>query len=361
MTQTITPSFWQNKKVFLTGHTGFKGSWLATWLHKLGADVTGYALPPNTTPNLFSLNQIDQKIHSIFGDIRDAAQLTQAMQAAQPEIVIHMAAQPLVRYSYEHPVETYSTNVMGLVNVFEAIRATPSVRAALNVTSDKCYENREWAWGYREIEPLGGHDPYSSSKACAEIITSAYRRSYFSKDANPRQNVALASARAGNVIGGGDWSESRLIPDIFRAVSAKEKVIIRNPDSIRPWQHVLEPLHGYLMLVERLFANADSDFADAWNFGPPSSDAQSVLWIMQRLQDKWGMDLDFVIEQLDNAPHEAHLLSLDSTKAKTRLSWQSKWSLETTIEAICDWQRAYLDGISTWSTTLAQIEAYEKS
>lgn len=358
MRTTISPSFWQGRKVFLTGHTGFKGAWLSTWLHKLGADVTGYALAPATQPNLFDLAELDQTMHSVIGDIRDPAHLLEAMQIAQPEIVIHMAAQPLVRYSYLNPVETYSTNVMGLVNVFEAIRQTPSVKAVVNVTSDKCYENREWDWGYRENEAMGGYDPYSSSKGCAELITSAYRRSYFNPETYATHGVALASARAGNVIGGGDWSDDRLIPDIIRAFTAGQHVTIRNPHAIRPWQHVLEPLHGYLMLAERLITDGVK-FAEGWNFGSNPVDAQPVSWIMARMKDKWGAGADYTIDPNAATVHEAGLLTLDSSKANKHLSWQPHWSLEQTLDMICAWHQAHIKGQNMRDMTLAQITAYE--
>ena len=279
---TVNASFWRGKKVFVTGHTGFKGGWLCLWLQQLGANVTGYALQPPTTPSLFEIAVIGRGMESIIGDIREATTLSDAVRTAQPELVIHMAAQPLVRYSYENPIETYSTNVMGTVHLLEAIRKTQSVKAVVCVTSDKCYENREWEWGYRENDPLGGYDPYSNSKACAELVTAAYRNSYFNPDKYFEHGVAVASARAGNVIGGGDWAQDRLVPDMLRAIECGKPVLIRNPDAIRPWQHVLEPLSGYLLLAESLLTHGPAN-AEAWNFGPHDADAKPVRWIVDRL------------------------------------------------------------------------------
>ena len=356
----IDAAFWRGRKVFLTGHTGFKGAWLSLWLHRLGAQVTGYALAPATKPSLFELAQIETRITSIIGDIRDPAHLTAAMQQCQPKIVIHMAAQPLVRYSYAHPVETYSTNVMGLVHVFEAIRQTSSIKAVVNVTSDKCYDNKEWDWGYRENEPMGGYDPYSSSKGCAELVTSAYRNSFFNPNTYDKHGVALASARAGNVIGGGDWSEDRLIPDIVRGFTNNNSVVIRSPHAIRPWQHVLEPLSGYLMLAERLFNNG-CDFAEGWNFGSNPADAHPVSWIIQRMAEKWGHGAHFELITNSNPMHEAGLLKLDSSKALKHLNWQPHWSLERTLDAICDWHQAHLQGINMYDFSIEQIEQFERS
>ena len=278
----MSPSFWQGRRVFLTGHTGFKGTWLALWLQQLGAQVTGYALSPATSPNLYGLAQVADGMTSIFGDVRDPSALASALKAAQPEIVIHMAAQALVRYGYQNPVETYATNVMGTVNVLEAVRACPSVRSIVCVTSDKCYDNKEWFWGYRENEALGGYDPYSSSKAAAELVTSAYRDSYL-RD----QGVGVASARAGNVIGGGDWAADRLVPDVLRAFAEGRPALIRNPDAIRPWQHVLEPLSGYLSLAQHLHEKP-IEIAGAWNFGPYDADAKSVRKVVEKLAAAWG-------------------------------------------------------------------------
>jgi len=281
----INPVFWKSKKVLITGHTGFKGSWLALWLQNLGANVTGYSLQPPTNPNLFEIAHVADKMNSIIGDVRDLKHLISCFAENRPEIIIHMAAQSLVRTSYDDPVETYSTNVMGTVNVLEAVRHTDSVKVIIIVTSDKCYENKEWLWGYRENEPMGGHDPYSNSKGCAELVTSAYRNSYF----HVKSSVAVASTRAGNVIGGGDWAQDRLIPDIVNAFMEKRPVMIRNPNAIRPWQHVLEPLHGYLMLAERLWDKGHT-FAEGWNFGPNEQDAKPVSYVVERLAQLWGKD-----------------------------------------------------------------------
>ena len=279
--------FWRGKRVFLTGHTGFKGSWLSIWLHSLGAEVTGYALEPPTDPSLFSLAGVDGLLTSIIADVRDLERLQAEMVHAAPEIVIHMAAQPLVRDSYKIPVETYATNVMGTVHLLEALRSCPALRAVVNVTTDKVYENREWLWGYREIEPMGGYDPYSNSKGCSELVTAAYRSSYFNPLDYSRHGVAVATARAGNVIGGGDWANDRLIPDVVRSILAGEPVQIRNPGAIRPWQHVLEPLSGYLTLAEHLFAGG-ARYAQGWNFGPAEEDARPVAWLVERLCSDWG-------------------------------------------------------------------------
>ena len=352
----MNAAFWSGKNVFVTGHTGFKGSWLCLWLQQLGANVTGYALPPPTNPSLFEIAQIGQGMHSIIGDIRDGAALAGAMQAAAPDIVIHMAAQPLVRYSYIEPVETYSTNVMGTVHVLEAVRKTPSVRAVVNVTSDKCYENKEWVWGYRENEAMGGYDPYSSSKGCAELVASAYRNSFFNPEKYSEHRVALASARAGNVIGGGDWADDRLIPDILRAISAGQPVTIRNPHAIRPWQHVLEPLSGYLQLAQQLY-EAGVAYAEGWNFGPNDEDAKPVQWIVEKLTQAWGEGASWRLDQADQ-PHEAHYLKLDCSKAKQRLDWQPRWSLATTLEMIVVWQHAYRAKADMRLYTLNQISHY---
>ena len=352
----MNSSFWSGKKVFVTGHTGFKGSWLCLWLQQLGAEVTGYALQPPTNPSLFEEAKVAKGMKSIMGDIRDGEALTKAMIESAPDIVIHMAAQALVRYSYANPVETYSTNVMGTVHLLEAVRKTPSVRAVVNVTSDKCYENKEWVWGYRENEAMGGYDPYSSSKGCAELVASAYRNSYFNPEKYTEHQVALASARAGNVIGGGDWADDRLIPDILRAISSDQSVIIRSPHAVRPWQHVLEPLSGYLLLAQKLYEDGIA-FAEGWNFGPHDEDAQPVQWIVENLTKLWG---DGAKWQLDHAQHlhEAHYLKLDCSKAKMRLDWQPRWSLVRTLEMIVEWQHAYLSQQDMHSVTLAQINKY---
>ena len=349
----IDQNFWQDKKVFLTGHTGFKGSWLALWLHSLGAEVTGYALEPPTEPSLFEQARIGELVNSVLGDIRDAQQLQDAMQAAQPEIVFHLAAQSLVRESYQNPVETYSTNVMGTVNLLEAVRHCSTVKAVVNVTTDKCYENREWHWGYRENEPMGGHDPYSNSKGCSELVTSAYRQSFLAES-----GVAVASARAGNVIGGGDWAVDRLIPDFLRAINAGETLVIRSPHAIRPWQHVLEPLSGYLTLAERLYRDGE-EFATAWNFGPADEDARTVSWILDTLKEIRS-DVSWKCDDSPQ-PHEAHYLKLDSSKARTLLVWSPRWSLEIALEKILDWHEVWHRKDDVRAVTLRQIEEYQKA
>ena len=352
----VDQAFWHGKKVFLTGHTGFKGSWLTLWLQALGARVTGFALAPDTTPNLFTLGRVGDGIQSIIGDIRDRALLAEAMKAASPDIVIHMAAQPLVRESYVTPVETYETNVMGTVHVLDAIRQVPSVRSVVIVTTDKCYENREWEWGYRENEAMGGYDPYSSSKGCAELVTSAYRNSFFNPAAYEKHGVAVASGRAGNVIGGGDWAADRLIPDIMRAISRGETVNIRNPHAIRPWQHVLEPLSGYLILAERLYTDGPR-FADAWNFGPNDSDAQPVQAIVERLTSQWGDGARWSLDGGEH-PHEATFLKLDCSKARARLGWRPRWDLNHTLDSIVAWYKAAARNEDVKTVTLAQIDKY---
>jgi CDP-glucose 4,6-dehydratase len=352
-------AFWRGKRVLLTGHTGFKGSWLSLWLQELGAELTGFSLDAPTNPSLFETAQVANGMTSIIGDIRDAKALSDAVARARPEIVIHMAAQPLVRYSYDNPVETYSTNVMGLVNLFEAVRQTKGIRALVNVTSDKCYENREWPWGYREVEAMGGYDPYSSSKGCAELITSAYRRSYFNAETYAEHGLALGSARAGNVIGGGDWALDRLIPDIMRAISGNKTVLIRSPHAIRPWQHVLEPLSGYLMLAERLY-NEGPGFAEGWNFGPSDDDVKPVQWIVERLTESWGEGASWALDTIQG-PHEATFLKLDCSKARASLGWTPVWALSETLDRITQWHRAYIRGEDMRSTTVSQINNYQQA
>ena len=351
----MNPTFWRGKQVFVTGHTGFKGSWLCLWLQQLGAKVTGYALQPPTNPSLFEVAQVAQGMTSIIGDIRDSTILNDAMRQATPDIVIHMAAQPLVRRSYVDPVETYFTNVMGTVYLLEAIRRTPSVRAVVNVTTDKCYENKEWVWGYREDEPMGGYDPYSNSKGCSELVTSAYRRSFFQKS-----GIALASARAGNVIGGGDWAVDRLVPDILNAFEKNQPVIIRNPHATRPWQHVLEPLSGYLTLAQNLYAESGRHYAEGWNFGPHDEDARPVQWIVEHLAKSWGNGASW---QLDGGehPHEANYLKLDISKAKARLGWAPSWNLGTALEKITSWHHAWLARQDMRQLCLQQIAEYTQS
>jgi CDP-glucose 4,6-dehydratase len=348
--------FWTGKKVFVTGHTGFKGSWLCLWLQQMDAEVTGYALQSPTQPNLFEVADVARGMRSIMGDIRDGVTLAATLQNAAPQIVIHMAAQSLVRYSYIDPVETYSTNVMGTVHLLEAVRKTPSVRAVVNVTSDKCYENREWVWGYRENEAMGGFDPYSNSKGCAELVTAAYRSSFFNPAKHADHQVALASGRAGNVIGGGDWAADRLVPDILRAISENRPVVIRNPHAIRPWQHVLEPLSGYLQLAQKLYEGGAA-YAEGWNFGPNDEDAKPVQWIVERLTQQWGDGASWKLDQAEH-PHEAHYLKLDCSKAKMRLDWQPRWSLAQALENIIVWHKANLRGDDMREFSLGQIAAY---
>jgi CDP-glucose 4,6-dehydratase len=329
------------------------------WFHSLGAEITGYALAPPTQPNLFELARIDGLVRSIQADVRRGEFLTQGILEAHPEIVIHMAAQPLVRDSYKDPVYTYSTNVMGTVNLMEAVRKCKGVRAVINVTTDKCYENREWLWGYRENEPMGGYDPYSSSKACSELVTSAYRNSFFSPKEYDKHGVALASARSGNVIGGGDWAADRLVPDCVRAILKGEKIIIRNAQAIRPWQHVLEPLSGYLILAQNLYEKG-SRYAGAWNFGPDDQDAKTVEWVIKRICAKWGENVSYQINK-GSHPHEAHYLKLDCSKARSELRWYPKWNLEQAIDKVIEWVQAYREGKDVNRVCRQQIEEYEKT
>lgn len=354
----MNKAFWQGKRVFLTGHTGFKGSWISLWLQEMGATVTGFALAPNTTPSLFEEARVADGMASIIGDVRDLAALQKAITEAGPEIVIHMAAQPLVRYSYANPVETYATNVMGTVHLLEAIRQAPSIKAVVNVTSDKCYENREWIWGYREIEAMGGYDPYSNSKGCSELVTAAFRLSYFNPADYARHGVALASGRAGNVIGGGDWALDRLIPDIVRAIEEGREVVIRSPHAIRPWQHVLEPLSGYLLLAEKLYTEGAA-YAEGWNFGPYDHDAKPVGWIVEQLTQIWGDGAVYRIDPAAATLHEAHYLKLDCSKAHMKLNWQPRWNLIHTLRKISEWHKAHQARSDMKAMTLQQIREYE--
>ncbi len=349
--------FWRGKRVFLTGHTGFKGSWLSLWLASMGAEVTGYALEPPTRPSLFALCAIDTLVKSILSDIRDGDKLSATLVSARPEVVFHLAAQPLVRDSYKDPVGTYSTNVMGTVNLLEAVRRCGGVRAIVNVTTDKCYENREWIWGYRENEPLGGHDPYSSSKACSELVTAAYRNSFFPADTHHNHGVAVSSARAGNVIGGGDFATDRLIPDCVRAVLGREKIVLRNPGAVRPWQHVLDPLAGYLLLAQRLVEDGPR-FAEAWNFGPGESDTRTVESVVRRFCEEWGEGATFVVEQGEH-PHEAGQLRLDCSKARQRLGWTPLWSVSNALAMVVEWTRSWNGNGSVRETCLRQIKKFD--
>lgn len=349
----IDPKFWRGKRVFLTGHTGFKGSWLSLWLQSMGAELYGYALNPPTNPALFDEAQVAQGMTSVIGDVRDYGSLFGALKQSRAEIVIHMAAQPLVRLSYDQPVETYATNVMGTVHLLEAIRQVGGVRAVVNVTTDKCYENKEWVWGYREDEPMGGYDPYSNSKGCSELVTSAYRRSFFQKS-----DIALGSARAGNVIGGGDWALDRLVPDILRAFERKEPVVIRNPYATRPWQHVLEPLSGYLTLAQKLYEEGQS-YAEGWNFGPNEDDAKPVQWIVEELVHDWGAGASWQLDCGDH-PHEANYLKLDVSKAKARLGWEPRWSLAKALGKITAWHQSWLAGDNVQELCLRQIDLFNQ-
>lgn len=350
----VNPAFWRGRRVLLTGHTGFKGSWLSLWLQSMGAELHGLALEPPTTPALFAAADVGTGMVSRLGDVRDHGLVAGVMRECKPDIVIHMAAQSLVRYSYQAPVETYATNVMGTVNVLEAARHAGTVRVIVNVTTDKCYENREWVWGYREQDRLGGNDPYSNSKACAELVTQAYRRSFFRES-----GIALASARAGNVIGGGDWAVDRLVPDILRAFEDNRPVTIRNPGATRPWQHVLEPLAGYLMLAERLYTDGQA-FADGWNFGPHDEESRPVAWIVERMAQAWGNGAHWIVDG-DGQPHEAGYLRLDSSRARSRLAWQPRWNLSTALGKILDWHRSWLAGDDVKARCLQQLEHYQNA
>jgi CDP-glucose 4,6-dehydratase len=346
--------FWQGKKVLVTGHTGFKGGWLSLWLQKMGADVVGFSLPPATVPSLFHTANVGSGMKTVINDIRNMKALESAVREASPEIVFHLAAQALVRYSYQHPVETYNTNVMGTIHLLESLRNMPSIKAAVLITSDKCYENREWVWGYRESDPMGGYDPYSGSKGCAELAISSYRRSFFRES---ECSTLIASTRAGNVIGGGDWGEDRLVPDLMTSILKDEPCNIRNPHAIRPWQHVLEPLRGYLMLAQNLYIG-DSSYAQAWNFGPSDKDAQPVQLIADYLCRSWGGEASWIRDNAEH-PHEANYLKLDCSKAGRLLGWSPVLDLEESLDLIVQWFRAYRDGGDMKDITLDQIENYQ--
>jgi CDP-glucose 4,6-dehydratase len=356
----MNSEFWKDRRVFLTGHTGFKGGWLSLWLQSLGADVTGFALNPPTNPSLFDVANVADGMRSVIGDVRDLNFLLKTIQETQPEVVIHMAAQPLVRYSYANPVETYATNVMGTVHLLEAIRNTSGIKAIVNVTSDKCYENREWAWAYREYEAMGGYDPYSNSKGCAELVTNAFRSSFFNPVDYKNHGVAIATARAGNVIGGGDWAADRLIPDFIRSIMENKTVTIRSPNAIRPWQHVLEPLSGYLLLAENLYIHG-SKYAEAWNFGPSDNEEKSVEWIISQLVDQWGLDASFNIDPSGANLHEAYFLKLDCSKARVQLGWRPQWDTAETIKRICAWHKAHISAQNMKSYVLDEINQYQSS
>ena len=351
----VDVEFWNGKKVFITGHTGFKGSWLSLWLQSMGALVKGYALEPPTSPSLFVEAKVANNMESEIGDIRNLDTLKASMTAFNPDVLIHMAAQPLVRLSYLEPVETYAINVMGTVNVLESARSCSNLKAIVSVTTDKCYENKEWEWGYRENEPMGGHDPYSNSKGCAELVTSAYRKSFFNSPGTP----SLAPARAGNVIGGGDWAEDRLIPDILKSFESNKPVIIRNPLSTRPWQHVLEPLSGYLVLAQQLFSKGD-EFAEGWNFGPKEEDSKPISWILDKMLTDWGNGAGWELDT-NNNPHEAKFLKLDCSKAAYKLHWQPRWDLEYTLRTIVSWHQKWSEGKNMNEICLQEIARYLKS
>ncbi len=356
--QELFGCIYKNRKVLITGHTGFKGSWLCILLNKLGADIYGYALEPPTNPSLYIEANIDEFVTSFIGDIRDLKYLQEVLTKVQPEIIIHMAAQPLVRESYKNPVETYAINVMGTVNLLEACRHTHSVKAIVNVTTDKCYENQEWHWSYRENEPMGGYDPYSNSKGCSELVTASYRSSYFNPKDYNQHGVALATARAGNVVGGGDWASDRLIPDFIRAISKGEEVKIRSPFAIRPWQHVLEPLTGYLKLAAKLYTEG-AKYAEAWNFGPDDRDAKNVEWVTSTICKLWGEGASFIIDT-NPQPHEANYLKLDCSKAKAELYWYPKWDIHSTLKSIVEWNKAFLNEENIRQVTENQINQYFK-
>jgi CDP-glucose 4,6-dehydratase len=346
-------AFWKDKRVFITGHTGFKGSWLTLWLNALGADVYGYSLEPPTTPSLFLESAISDQISSTHGDVLSLESLMDNLRDSSADIVFHMAAQSLVRESYEDPVNTYATNVMGTVHLLEAVRQVESVKAVVIVTSDKCYENKEWHWGYRENEPMGGFDPYSNSKGCSELVTSAYRNSFFSNNSS----TLVASGRAGNVIGGGDWAKDRLVPDTIRAFIAGDTLQIRNPDAVRPWQHVLEPLRGYMMLAQKLYSG-DDQFAQGWNFGPDMDDIRPVSWISDRMVELWGEGSSWAGDHSDH-PHEANFLALDHSLARKLLSWKPVLKLPTALEWIVDWNKARESGRNVTDITIEQILKYQ--
>jgi CDP-glucose 4,6-dehydratase len=356
MEDVVNP--WQERRVFLTGHTGFKGTWLGFWLASKGAQIRGYALDPDTEPNLFTAASAETVLDDVRGDIRDYPKLEAAMVEFAPEVVFHLAAQPLVRRSYADPVGTFATNVMGTAHVLEAVRKTPSVRAVVSVTTDKCYQNKEWIWPYRETDSLGGHDPYSSSKACAEIVSEAYRSSFFPREHLDEHRVALATARAGNVIGGGDWSEDRLIPDLIRGFQARKPVLIRRPKAIRPWQHVLDALHGYILLAENLLAHDRARFASAFNFGPDSEDSWPVERVATKIANAWGDGASWV---QDTAPsvHEAGYLRLDASKARAELGWRPRLEIEAALDWTMDWYRSCELGEDMAQVTRSQIARFE--
>ena len=349
--------FWNGKRVMVTGHTGFKGSWMSAWLTRLGAEVTGLSLEPATTPSLFDEADLASGMRSEIGDIRDAVLVSRLVGEAKPEIVLHLAAQAIVRQSYDDPIDTFSTNVVGTATVLDACWRSDSVRSVVSVTSDKCYENREWPWGYRENEAMGGHDPYSASKGCAELVTSSMRRSFFEAGSSGSREIGLGSGRAGNVIGGGDWSANRIIPDIVRAFGNGEKVEIRSPKAIRPWQHVLEPVRGYLMLAEKLYDDPGGLWADGWNFGPHDTDARPVESIVESMCAAWGDGAGYEIKQ--GGPHEANYLKLDCSKARDQLGWSPALGLDDALEWIVEWHKGHLSGTSAVELVAADLDRYQ--
>jgi len=350
----MNKSFWKNKKILITGHTGFKGSWLTIWLKKLGADITGFSKSIPTNPSLFEISNIENDIESIIGNIQNYEFLKESLNKCKPEIVFHMAAQSLVMKSYSDPIETYSTNVMGTVNLLYAIKETKKTKAVVNVTSDKCYENNESMKGYTEDDPMGGYDPYSNSKGCAELITKSFRNSFFNSDSE--NNVALASVRAGNVLGGGDWAENRLIPDIIRSIKNKKSVKIRNPNALRPWQHVLDPLNGYIKLAEKLW-NDQTEYSEGWNYGPDKKEIKPVSWIIEEFNKLWKDKINWIIE--NSELHEASNLILNCQKAKSRLGWNSKINTETTLKWTIEWYEKYFEGKDMRKTTEEQIKKFQ--
>nr|WP_246238900.1 MULTISPECIES: CDP-glucose 4,6-dehydratase [Paenibacillus] len=352
----INRSFWKGKKVFLTGHTGFKGSWLAIWLQMLGAEVIGYGLKPKNENDIFNVAKLDKHIVDIRADVRDLNRLKNEIKQHKPDIVFHLAAQPLVLHSYQDPVYTYETNVMGTLHLLEAIRESDTIRAGIIVTSDKCYENKEQIWGYRENDPMGGYDPYSSSKGCAEILTASYRNSFFNSSNYVVHQKAVATVRAGNVIGGGDWSEHRLVPDCISSLIANNKIEIRNPKSIRPWQHVIEPLHGYLILAEKLFSEGTT-VAEGWNFGPDEHNALEVEYVVKMLIEKWNSPAEYKVTSNSNV-HEATYLKLDCSRARTLLQWHPKWNIDSTIQKVVEWTQAFINGEDMFKVSQNQIKEY---
>jgi CDP-glucose 4,6-dehydratase len=351
----MNQSFWKNKKILITGHTGFKGSWLTVWLKKLGADITGFSKSVPTNPSLFETVNIEKDIKSVIGDIQNYELLKETISKCEPEIIFHMAAQSLVIKSYSNPIETFSTNVMGTVNLLYAVKETKKPKVVINITSDKCYENNELLEGYSEDDPMGGHDPYSSSKGCAELITKSFRKSFFSSD--HENNIGLASVRAGNVIGGGDWAENRLIPDIIRAIKNKENVKIRNPNALRPWQHVLDPLNGYISLAEKLWDD-QTKYSEGWNFGPEKNEVKPVSWIIEKFNDIWKNKINWEVG--NNELHEANNLILNCQKAKSRLGWNPKMNTETALKLTIEWYTKYFDGENMREGTEEQIAKFQK-